>query len=74
MKSWWKAVAGYPPTWAAIAVVVFAVWAILAILQPPTLFAIILIALGIVAIIVWPLTMSATGTLSKLTALGYLSA
>ena len=66
MKSWWRAVAGYPPTWFAIALVILVVWAILSILQPPTLFAIILIALGIVAIIVWPLTMSATGTLSKL--------
>lgn len=66
MKSWWRAVATYPPTWFAIALVVVAVWAILALLQPPTLLAVILVILGIVAIFVWPLTMSATGTLSKL--------
>lgn len=66
MKSWWKAVATYPPTWFAIALVVVAVWAILALLQPPTFLAVVLVILGIVAIIVWPLTMSATGTLSKL--------
>jgi hypothetical protein len=66
MKSWWRAVATYPPTWFAIALVVVAVWAILAVLQPPTFLAVILVVLGVVAIIVWPLTMSATGTLSKL--------
>jgi hypothetical protein len=66
MKSWWKAVATYPPTWFAIALVVIAVWAILALLQPPTFLAVILVVLAIFAIIVWPLTMSATGTLSKL--------
>jgi hypothetical protein len=66
MKSWWRAVATYPPTWLAIALVIGAVWAILALLQPPTFLAVILVVLGIIAIIVWPLTMSATGTLSKL--------
>jgi hypothetical protein len=66
MKSWWKAVATYPPTWLAIALVIGAVWAILALLQPPTFLAVILVVVGVVAIIVWPLTMSATGTLSKL--------
>jgi hypothetical protein len=50
----------------AIAAVVLAEWAILSWFQPPALLAGILVALGIVAIVVWPITMSATGTLSRL--------
>jgi hypothetical protein len=66
MKSWWHAVATYPPTWAAIALVILGVWAILAVLQPPMVLSVVLIALGGVAIVIWPITMSATGTLAKL--------
>jgi hypothetical protein len=66
MKSWWRAVLAYPPTWVAIVAVLLAEWAILSWFQPPALLAGILIALGAIAIIVWPITMSATGTLSKL--------
>jgi len=66
MKTWWRAVAGYPATWLAIAAVVVGVWIILALLQPPPFMTIILLALAAVAIIVWPITMSATGTLARL--------
>lgn len=66
MKSWWRAVLAYPPTWVAIVAVLLAEWAILVWFQPPGLLAGILISLGAIAIIVWPITMSATGTLSKL--------
>jgi hypothetical protein len=66
MKTWWNAVIRYPPTWVAIAAVVLAEWAIIAFFDPPTVFLVILIALGVIAIAVWPITMSATGTLTRL--------
>ena len=66
MRTWWRAVASYPPSWIAIAVVVVAVLAILVILQPPTLLAVVVVTIGGVAIAVWPVTLSATGTLRKL--------
>ena len=52
MKSWWKAVLAYPPTWVAIVAVLLAEWAILSWFQPPALLAGILIALGAIAIAV----------------------
>ena len=66
MKSWWRAVVSYPPSWIAIAAVVAAVVAILVILEPPTLLAGVVVGVGIAAIVLWPLTMSATGTLRAL--------
>ncbi len=66
MKSWWKAVAAYPATWIAIALVAFGIWIILALLEPPFFMTVILRALGAVAIIAWPIAMSATGTLARL--------
>lgn len=66
MKSWWKAVVSYPPSWVAIAAVIVAVVVLLVVFEPPTLLAIAVIVVGIVAIIVWPLTLSATGTLKQL--------
>lgn len=66
MKSWWRAVAGYPPTWVAIAAVLIAEWAIFSWIQPPALLAGIVVTLGVAAIVVWPITMSATGTLARL--------
>ncbi|MFV2063440.1 MAG: hypothetical protein ACC726_07985 [Chloroflexota bacterium] len=66
MKSWWRAVAGYPPSWAAIAAVVLAMLAILLLLEPSTLFTVVVVVVGIVAIVVWPLLLSGTGTLHRL--------
>jgi hypothetical protein len=66
VKSWWRVVAAYPPTWIAIALVIGVVWMIFFLFDPPTLFSIVLIVLGFAAIIFWPLTMSATGTLAHL--------
>lgn len=66
MKSWWRAVVKYPATWLAIALVVVAVWAILAWFQPPTVLAVIVVVLGVIAVAVWPVAMSATGTLTRL--------
>jgi hypothetical protein len=66
MKSWWSAVVKYPPTWVAIVAVVLAEWAIIAWFEPPTMFIVILVALGVLAVAVWPITMSATGTLARL--------
>ncbi len=66
MKSWWRAVVGYPPSWAAIAAVVVAMLAILLLLEPSTLFTILVLAVGIVAIVAWPLLLSGTGTLQQL--------
>ncbi len=66
MKSWWKAVAAYPATWVAIVLVALGIWIILALLEPPFLMTVILLAIGAVAIIAWPIAMSATGTLARL--------
>jgi len=59
-------VAGYPPSWAAIAAVVLAMLAVLLFLEPSTLFTIVVLVVGIAAIMVWPLLLSGTGTLRKL--------
>lgn len=66
MKSWWRAVVKYPPTWLAIAAVVVAVWAIIAWFQPPPVLVVIVLVVGVIAVAVWPITMSATGTLNRL--------
>jgi hypothetical protein len=66
MKSWWKAVVAYPATWIAIALVGLGIWIILALLEPPFFMTVILLAIGAVAIIAWPIAMSATGTLARL--------
>lgn len=68
MSGSWKAVAFYPPSWVAIAAVVLAVVAILVVLEPSTLPSIVVVAVGVVAVIVWPITLSATGTLDRLRA------
>ena len=66
MKSWWKAVVAYPATWIAIALVALGIWIILALLEPPFFMTVILLAIGTLAIIAWPIAMSATGTLARL--------
>jgi len=66
MKSWWKAVVAYPATWIAIALVALGIWIILALLEPPFFMTVILLVIGAVAIIAWPIAMSATGTLARL--------
>lgn len=66
MKSWWRAVAQYPATWLAIGLVAVGTWGILKWLQPPPLMTVVLVAIAGVAIVFWPLTMSATGTLNRL--------
>ena len=64
--SWWRAVISYPPTWIAAAVLGATVWAIVSLLEPPGFLVGVLVALVFLAIVTWPLTMSATGTLSDL--------
>jgi hypothetical protein len=66
MKSWWRAVVAYPATWLAIGFVVLATWAVLSLLQPPFFMTLILLVLAGLAIVAWPITMSATGTLNRL--------
>lgn len=66
MKTWWRAIVAYPPSWIAIAAVLVAVVAIIVLLQPSTFLTITVIVVGVVAIAVWPVTLSATGTLTKL--------
>lgn len=66
MRSWWKAVAAYPATWLAIGLVVVGTWAVLRLLQPPLFMTVILLVVAGVAIVFWPITMSATGTLNRL--------
>lgn len=66
MKSWWRAVISYPPTWIAAVVLGVTVWAMVALFDPPGFLVGVLVALAVVAIVTWPLTMSATGTLAQL--------
>ena len=66
MKSWWRAVAEFPATWLAIGLVVIGTLAVLKLLEPPFFMTIILLVLAGIAIVAWPLTMSATGTLNRL--------
>jgi hypothetical protein len=66
MKSWWRAVISYPPTWIAAVVLGVIVWAMIALFDPPGFLVGVLVALAFLAAVGWPLTMSATGTLSKL--------
>lgn len=66
MKTWWRAVASYPPSWIALAAVAIAVVAILVLLEPSTLFTILVIGAGIVAIVMWPLLLATSGTLNTL--------
>ncbi len=66
MKSWWRAVISYPPTWIAAVMLGATVWLVLEIIDPPAVLAAVLVGLAVVAVVAWPFTMSATGTLSKL--------
>ena len=64
MKSWWRSVISYPPTWIAAVVLGATVWLVLSVLDPPGLLVGALIVLALVAAVAWPFTMSATGTLA----------
>lgn len=66
MKSWWRAVISYPPTWIAAVMLGATVWLVLEIIDPPAVLAGVLVGLAVIAAVAWPFTMSATGTLSKL--------
>ncbi len=66
MKSWWRAVITYPATWVAAAALGLTAWALVSWLDPPGVFVVVLGVLVVGAVVTWPLTMSATGTLAKL--------
>ena len=66
MKSWSRSVVSYPPTWIAAVLLGATVWVVLTIIDPSGVFVAILIVLALLAIIAWPFTMSASGTLAKL--------
>jgi len=66
MTGWGKAVLKYPPTWFAAVVLGATIWLVLEIIDPPGFMVVVLGVLGVLAILAWPLTMSATGTLAKL--------
>ena len=66
MKSWSRSVVSYPPTWIAVVLLAATGWLVLTIIDPSGMFVAILIVLALLAIIAWPFTMSASGTLAKL--------
>ena len=66
MKSWSRSVVSYPPTWIAAVLLGATVWLVLTIIDPSGVFVAILIVLALLAIIAWPFTMSASGTLAEL--------
>jgi len=66
MTGWGKAVITYPPTWLAAVILGATIWFVLEVIDPPAFMVIVLAALAVGAVIAWPFTMSATGTLNKL--------
>jgi len=66
MKSWWRAVISYPPTWIAAGALVVAAVLIDRWLELSAGLSLVLFTLAGVAAVAWPLTMSATGTLRQL--------
>lgn len=66
MTGWGKAVAKYPPTWIAAAVLAATVWLVLEVIDPPAFMVVVLGILAVLAILAWPFTMSASGTMAKL--------
>lgn len=68
MRGSWRAVALYPPSWMAMAAVLVAVGAILIVLEPSPVLSVVAIIVGILAVIAWPVTLSATGTLAEISA------
>ena len=66
MEAWWRAVLKYPATWLAFLAVIVVEWLFITVLDPPSLFTLIALILGGVTIVVWPLTMTVTGTLARL--------
>lgn len=63
--TWWRAVAGYPPTWLAAFILLVSTAALFVILDPSGLFAAILLGLAAILVVAWPLTMAMTGTLNQ---------
>jgi len=66
MRGTWGAVVTYPPSWIAMAAVVVAVAATLLLLEPSPFFTAVTIVVGILAVVAWPITLTATGTLDAL--------
>jgi len=66
MKSWWRSVVAYPPTWIAAVLLGATVWLVLSVIDPSGVFVVVLIVLALISIVAWPFTMSASGTLAKL--------
>ena len=66
VEVWWRAVLKYPATWFAFLAVIVVEWLFVTLLDPPPVFTLIALILGAVVIVIWPLTMSVTGTLSRL--------
>lgn len=66
MRGTWGAVFRYPPTWIAVLAVVGAAAAILLLLEPSSFWTIATIVVAVIAILAWPVTLGATGTLARL--------
>jgi hypothetical protein len=56
----------YPPTWVALVVVLVFEWLVFSWFDPPLVIAIVLVLLGVLSAVAWPITMLATGTLDRL--------
>lgn len=66
MKTWWRTIATYPPTWIAAAIVGAATWGLYVWLDPPTGLTIALVVLAVGSVLAWPLAMTTTGKLTEL--------
>ncbi len=66
MKSWWRAVISYPPTWAAAVILVVGAWLVVSIAEPSGGMFLGFLGLVALAIVGWPATLLVTGKLNDL--------
>ena len=66
MKSWWRAVLTYPPTWAAGGLLVVAAGLLVATVEPSGGMFVLFVALVLILALAWPLILLLTGRLARL--------
>ena len=66
MRSWWRAVIEYPPSWLAAVVLVVATGLVVAVVEPSGTMLVVLGALVLLAALAWPIVLLTTGRLAQL--------
>lgn len=67
MSTWWRAVVAYPPSWLVASLVIAGEIAGFSWFRPSWLGALGLLATGALSIATWPVVLSATGTVARIT-------